>query len=439
MDTSNFTRFNRPIPTWFTDAKFGIFIHWGAYSVPAWAEPTGELGTIDDKTWFAHNPYAEWYFNTIRIEGSPAATHQKEVHGGAPYDDFLDQWKASKFNPDDWAALFAKAGAQYVIPTTKHHDGITLWDAPGTGTRNTVARGPKRDLVGDIGKAVRDVGLKFGVYYSGGLDWSVSTYPPITSEAQIRGYRPNDAAYAMYCYEHIIDLIDRHKPDVLWDDIGYPDFAKREGEYSLAAIFDHYYKTVPQGVVNDRWGVPHQDYKTSEYQHMLDNEGNGAWENCRGIGLSFGYNQVETEEHYLSINGALHHLIDIVSRGGNLLLNVGPTADGEIPAFQRKVLEGMGAWMAVNSDAIYGTTVADGLDPSDKPWVRWTAKGNKRFAIIDATGLVEFAATDSAIDAGSAKVLGSGEISVTSAEGRVAMTLPASKVEGPIVVEFSAR
>ena len=104
------------------------------------------------------------------------------------------QWKASKFNPDDWAALFVKAGAQYVIPTTKHHDGITLWDAPGTGTRNTVARGPKRDLVGAISEAVRKAGIKFGVYYSGGLDWSVDYYPPMTLGEHVRAFRPTDAA-----------------------------------------------------------------------------------------------------------------------------------------------------------------------------------------------------------------------------------------------------
>jgi alpha-L-fucosidase len=218
----------------------------------------------------------------------------------------------------------------------------------------------------------------------------------------VRGFRPSDAAYAMYCYEHITDLINRYKPDVLWDDIEYPDFSKREGAYSLAAIFDHYYKTVPQGVINDRWGVPHSDYKTSEYQHSLDNESGAAWENCRGIGLSFGYNQIEDEKHYMSINAAQHHLIDIVSRGGNLLLNVGPTADGEIPAFQRKVLEGIGAWLDVNKSAIYASHPAEDVKSSDSPWVRWTANGKKRFAIIDATGAVEASGADTAAGASSA-------------------------------------
>jgi alpha-L-fucosidase len=438
MAYENFKRFERPVPNWFTDAKFGIFIHWGAYSVPAWAEPIGELGTINEKEWFKHNPYAEWYFNTIRIEGSPAQEHHKKNYNGCDYDDLLDLWKASKFNPDDWASLFKRAGAQYIIPTTKHHDGITLWDAPGTDTRNTVARGPKKDLVQLIGDAVRKQGIKFGVYYSGGLDWSISQLPPIIDGVDVTGLRPSDAAYAMYCYEHIIDLIDKYKPDVLWDDIEYPNFAKREGEYSLAAIFEHYYKTVPQGVVNDRWGVPFQDYKTSEYQHSLANETGGAWENCRGIGYSFGYNQIETEEHYMSINQALHHLCDIVSRGGNLLLNIGPTADGEIPPFQVKVLEGVGSWLAVNGEAIYATVKAGELTSSDSPWVRWTAKSNKRYAIIDAIGGIKFSAPAS-IDEGSAHVLGGSAISVTRSGSELSVTIPAPAVDGPTVIAFNTK
>ena len=137
---------------------------------------------------FRHNAYAEWYGNTIRIPGSPAAEHHREVYGDAPYDDFLDAWTAERFDPTAWAELFAAAGASYVIPTTKHHDGIALWDAPGTGTRNTVHRGPRRDLVQEIADAVRAVGLRFGVYYSGGLDWSVSNFPPHTDVR--RGTRP---------------------------------------------------------------------------------------------------------------------------------------------------------------------------------------------------------------------------------------------------------
>jgi len=437
-----FKRFDREIPEWFLDAKLGFMVSWGAFSVPAWGEPIGELGTIDDwKHWFKHNPYAEWYYNTIRIEGSPAREFHKKNFNDCDYDDLLDMWKAEKFNPDEWAKLFAYAGAQYIVPLSKHHDGITLWDAPGTGTRNTVHRGPKRDLIGDIATAVRKAGIRFAVYYSGGLDWEVTKTLPAISDTNQGGegmQRPVDAAYSMYAYEHVIDLIDRYKPDVLWNDIEWPDFAKRDGAYSLAALFDHYYKVVPHGVVNDRWGKEtHSDYETSEYQYMSDSEGAAAWENCRGIGLSFGYNQVESEQHSLNTESALRHFLDIVSRGGNFLLNVGPTASGEIPEIQKKVLMGLGDWMAINSGAVYATRAIKEIPASDTPWVRWAKKGNSVFAYIYAVGSVEFSAPASLVNDKKATIFGGAAITATRNGDKVSMTIPTPKVPGPTVIEFS--
>ena len=437
-----FKRFEREVPEWFLDAKLGFMVSWGAFSVPAWGEPIGELGTIDDwKEWFKHNPYAEWYYNTIRIEGSPAREFHKKNFNDCDYDDLLDMWKAEKFQPDEWAKLFAYAGAQYIVPLSKHHDGITLWDAPGTGTRNTVHRGPKRDLIGDIATAVRKAGIRFAVYYSGGLDWEVTkTLPAISDNNQGGGgmQRPTDAAYSMYAYKHVIDLIDRYKPDVLWNDIEWPDFSKREGEYSLAALFDYYYNAVPHGVVNDRWGKEtHSDYETSEYQYMADSENAPAWENCRGIGLSFGYNQVESEQHSLNTESALRHFLDIVSRGGNFLLNVGPTASGEIPEIQKKVLMGLGDWMAINSGAVYATRAIKEIPATDTPWVRWAKKSNSVFAYIDAVGNVEFSAPASLVNDKKATIFGGAAITATRNGDKISMTIPAPKVPGPTVIEFS--
>ena len=438
-----FDRFEREVPEWFLDAKLGFMVSWGAFSVPAWGEPIGELGTIDDwKHWFKHNPYAEWYYNTIRIEGSPAREFHKKNFNDCDYDDLLDLWKAENFNPDEWAKLFAYAGAQYIVPLSKHHDGITLWDAPGTGTRNTVHRGPKRDIIGELAVAVRKAGMRSAVYYSGGLDWEVTkTMPPITDNLGEDGNgltRPNDAAYGMYAYEHVIDLIDRYKPDVLWNDIEWPNFAKREGEYSLAALFDHYYKVVPHGVVNDRWGKEtHFDYETSEYQYFSENEGAAAWENCRGIGLSFGYNQVESEIHSLNTESALRHFLDIVSRGGNFLLNVGPTASGEIPEIQKKVLMGLGDWMAINSEGVYGTRAVADIAPSDTPWVRWAKKGDRIFAYVDAVGAVEIEVPEKVSNLSTTRILGGGSIEVKRSGNKISMTVPAPKVAGPTVIEFS--
>ena len=437
-----FKRFEREVPEWFLDAKLGFMVSWGAFSVPAWGEPIGELGTIEDwKEWFKHNPYAEWYYNTIRIEGSPAREFHKKNFNDCDYDDLLDMWKAEKFQPDEWAKLFAYAGAQYIVPLSKHHDGITLWDAPGTGTRNTVHRGPKRDLIGDIATAVRKAGIRFAVYYSGGLDWEVTkTLPAISDNNQgVEGMqRPVDAAYSMYAYKHVIDLIDRYKPDVLWNDIQWPDFSKREGEYSLAALFDYYYKEVPHGVVNDRWGKDtHFDYETSEYQFHTESENASAWENCRGIGLSFGYNQVESEQHSLNTESALRHFLDIVSRGGNFLLNVGPTASGEIPEIQKKVLMGLGDWMAINSGAVYATRAIKEIPATDAPWVRWAKKGNSVFAYIDAVGNVEFSAPASLVNDKKATIFGGAAISATRNGDKISMTISAPKVPGPTVIEFS--
>jgi alpha-L-fucosidase len=437
-----FKRFEREVPEWFLDAKLGFMVSWGAFSVPAWGEPIGELGTIEDwKEWFKHNPYAEWYYNTIRIEGSPAREFHKKNFNDCDYDNLLDMWKAEKFQPDEWAKLFAYAGAQYIVPLSKHHDGITLWDAPGTGTRNTVHRGPKRDLIGDIATAVRKAGIRFAVYYSGGLDWEVTkTMPAISDRNQGIGgmQRPVDAAYSMYAYKHVIDLIDRYKPDVLWNDIEWPDFSKREGEYSLAALFDYYYKEVPHGVVNDRWGKEtHFDYETSEYQFHTESENASAWENCRGIGLSFGYNQVESEQHSLNTESALRHFLDIVSRGGNFLLNVGPTASGEIPEIQKKVLMGLGDWMAINSGAVYATRAIKEIPATDTPWVRWAKKGNSVFAYIDAVGNVEFSAPASLVNDKKATIFGGAAITATRNGDKISMTIPTPKVPGPTVIEFS--
>ncbi|TXR56512.1 alpha-L-fucosidase [Quadrisphaera setariae] len=447
--TELYQRFERPVPAWFSQAKLGIFIHWGAYSVPAWAEPIGELGTIERFTWMKHNPYAEWYYNTIRIEGSPAAEHHREVFGGAPYDDFLDVWKAEEFDPDEWAALFARAGARYVVPTTKHHDGICLWEAPGT-PRNTVARGPQRDLVGDLAAATRRAGMRFGTYYSGGLDWDVADFGPIVSDIG-EDKRPQDEAYTAYANAHVRDLVERYAPDVLWGDINWPDAGKPDGPLSFAHVLDEYYAAVPDGVVNDRFGQTHWDFRTSEYQQGRDLE-SGAWENCRGIGYSFGYNRVEGPEHHLDGPGAVKHLLDVVSRGGNLLLDVGPTASGQIPELQRRCLEGLADWMAVNSAAVHGTTTVDASvarpsghqghddDGSGATWIRWTRSGDALNAVVDARGEVELPLTASAVDLGSAHLLDGTAVTAregSGGAGSVVVDVPASATQhGPAVVAF---
>ncbi len=369
---------HRNLPAWALEASFGIFVHWGPYSVPAWAEPTGALGIVPPEEWFAHNPYAEWYANTIRIEGSPAAAHHAAVYGDAPYSEFLDQWTADRYDPAEWARLFRAAGADYVVPVTKHHDGVALWDAPGSGDLTTVARGPRKDLIGPLADAVRAEGIRFGVYYSGGLDWAVTDLPPVTVTEHVDQYRPVDDDYARYATAHVRDLIERYRPSVIWNDINWPDAGKSDG--SLVELLRRYREVVPDGIVNDRWGMDVADYRTSEYSAGTHNEAGVGWENNRGLGFSFGYNRLEDADLTLDARELAMLYADIVSRGGRLLLNVGPEASGEIPALQRHTLEGIAPWMTELKPLTRSRRPASAEDldvlPASDAWMRsWVSDG----------------------------------------------------------------
>lgn len=392
-DRARWEALSRPTPEWFRRAKLGFFIHWGPYSVPAWGEPLGELGEIPPLEWFKHNPYAEWYYNTIRIPGSPAAEHHQRVHGGKDYDEFLDEWRAERFDPRSLVGELAAAGGAYLVLTTKHHDGVCLWDAPGTGERNTVARGPKRDLVGAYADACRELGMRFGAYYSGGLDWHVRPTDPIglRDDWEITE-RPLDAGYAAYAADHVRDLIRRYRPDILWNDINWPDEGKNFAPHGIGTVFEEYYAAKPDGLVNDRWHVPHADYTTSEYQHLLECEQAQVWENCRGVGLSFGYNEAEGREHALAGPMAIRHLVDVVSRGGRLLFGVGPMADGRLPGWQSRIVAEIGEWTRVAGNLLEELTPSARSLDLPQAWVRLGDSPEGTIAFVDADHPVQLPA-----------------------------------------------
>ena len=265
---------------------------------------------------------------------------------GCPYDAFLDAWDPDAWDPSEWMRLFHRAGACYAVLTTKHHDGVTLWDAPETGTRNTVRRGPRIDLVAGFADAARVQGLRVGLYYSGGLDWHYRPARPILSEDDCKDLcRPKDADYARYCFVHVRDLIDRYAPDVVWNDIDWPDEGKNFGPYGLGTLFEYFYAARPEGVTNDRYGGVHAglpDQRVSAHGGFGDQrDALGELPRC---GPVFRVQPRRGDHQYLSGAGAVRHLVDVVSRGGRLLLNVGPKADGTIPREQRECLEGLGEW-----------------------------------------------------------------------------------------------
>jgi len=369
-----------PLPAWYADAKLGIFIHWGLYSVPGWAVLTPEGEKLSPEEYLKRNPYAEWYYNTLRLEGSPTQAYHKE-HYGANYNyyNFAETFdkETQKWKPEEWAQVFKMAGARYVVLTSKHHEGFTLW--PSETPNPTLPKDRQhatRDLVGELTNAVRAQGMKMGLYYSGGYDWTFVP-GPITSWKQAKSVKPQTEAYGKYADAHLRELIRKYQPSVLWNDIDYP-----KSGHALEIIAE-YYNAIPEGVVDDRFGVTHADFSSPEYE-TLGKISAKKWEECRGLGRSFGYNRAEGEADTIKNDELIYLLVDIVSKNGNLLLDVGPEADGTIPAVQMDRLKALGTWLEMNGEGIYGTrpwkraegATADGIK------VRFTQKDGAVYAFL---------------------------------------------------------
>ena len=369
-----------PLPDWYADAKLGIFIHWGLYSVPGWAPLVHPEHDFSSQDYITNNPYAEWYYNTMRIDGSPTQKYHREKYG-ADYDyyNFAATFNSEikKWNPDSWAEIFRAAGAKYVVLTSKHHEGFTLWPSKTPNpTLPADRQHASRDIVGELTAAVRKQGLRMGLYYSGGYDWTFVP-GPIRVAADYKTVQPQSEEYGKYADAHVRELIQLYKPAVLWNDINYP-----KSGHPLELMVE-YYQAVPDGVIDDRFGVKHHDFTSPEYE-TLTKINPKKWEECRGLGRSFGYNRAEGEAETISPAELIYLLVDIVSKNGNLLLDVGPEADGTIPAVQMERLKALGDWLQINGEAIYGTrpwTHAEG-NTAESIAVRFTQKDSSVFAIL---------------------------------------------------------
>jgi alpha-L-fucosidase len=338
----------RPVPQWFEDSKFGIFIHWGVYSVPAWG-PTGDSIGVYDK-------YAEWYWNKLvqpgKVQKYFREFHQKTYGPNFKYQDFAPMFKAELFEPDKWAQLFKESGARYIVLTSKHHEGFTLWPSEQSWNWNSVDIGPHRDICGDLSKAVKSKGLHMGFYYSL-YEW----FNPV--------YKNDPKAYIdQHMIPQMKDLVNSYAPDILWTD---GEWDKPSGEWKSEEFLSWLFNSsaVKESiVVNDRWGSEtrskHGGIYTTEYGLVGDKEGidstiHHPWEECRGIGTSFGYNRAEGLSDYSTPEQLIKLLVSTVSAGGNLLLDIGPDADGTIPVIMQERLLQIGKWLKVNGESIYGT------------------------------------------------------------------------------------
>lgn len=359
---------SRPVPEWFGDAKFGIFIHFGLYSVPAFT---------------AEGQYAEWYMIHLQDEGQKAVRdfHKRTYGENFKYEDFVSGFKCELFDADKWAKLFEDSGAKYINITSKHHDGFCLWKTDYAWNWNSVDVGPHIDFLAELKRALAKTDVKFGVYHSV-YEW----FHPL--------YKKDPEEYAV---KHLIpmlkELITKYEPATLFTD---GEWDHESSVWHSTEFLQWLYNESPVKdtiVPNDRWGKETRgrlggnfttEYGTIDAGRSIDDvELDRPFEECRGIGRSFGLNRMEGTNDYLSAKELLETLCSLVSKGGNFLLNVGPAADGTIPVIMEERLLQMGKWLKVNGEAIYATRVYT-KNKTDGVYYTQSKDGSKIYAILNS-------------------------------------------------------
>lgn len=363
-------------PEWYLDSKFGMFVDWGLYSIPAYA-PTG---------------YPDWYL--WRMHADTKEYHNKYWGEDFREDDFIPLFTAKDFNADHLAKVANEAGMKYVVPFLKHHDGFCLWNT-SYSFRNSVEMGPRRDIAREWVEALRKYDLKFGFYYSiddwiypiigrddniavrqwhpfDGSYYKVGPFDPnIWDRVQISGKIPVRDFYNDYINPSAVEFIDKYDPDLIWMD---GDWIFGPDERNTRTLVAYYYNQASgrkEVAINDAYGCtrliptllqgpndqPHGDFNRSEAQYTAGNKVNydKPWEECHGLSHSFGYKWEESDEDVRSAQELLYMLIDIVSEGGNLLLITNLTLTGELDPLLAERLKVVGSWLRANGEAIYAT------------------------------------------------------------------------------------
>jgi alpha-L-fucosidase len=346
------------VPEWYLDAKFGIFLHWGVYAVPAYSN--------------------EWYPREMYLRGNTVFEHHRARYGPQSafgYKDFIPKLTAANWRPDRWAELFRKAGAKYVVPVGEHHDGFPMYDCSYTDW-TAVKMGPRRDIVGDLAREVRKQGLKLGVSSHRAFNWSYYTFEPDfdTSNPLYSGLYGKPHAptrhikddpgelrqtvpqeYLDDWYHRTAEIVDNYQPDLMWFDFCFEGPEWEANRKRFAAFYYNRAEEWGKGVaINYKHQAYPEEVAVLDIERgLLDEIRPNFWQTDTSVGWkSWGY--IENEK-YKSIDGVVCELVDIVSKNGCLLLNVGPKPDGMIPEPAEKVLLGIGQWLGVNGEAIYGT------------------------------------------------------------------------------------
>ncbi|TVQ06326.1 MAG: hypothetical protein EA359_01265 [Balneolaceae bacterium] len=334
LDDSWETLRSRSYPQWFKDAKLGIFIHWGVYSVPSYGGPES---------------YAEWYLRGLQAGAQERIDFMKKYWGeDFEYEDFAPLWKAELFDAREWAEIFERAGAKYIILVSKHHDGFALWPSEYAPGWNSVDVGPKRNIVAEVADAVRERDIRFGLYYS---------LPEWNHPLHQWYIDPHDQIHT-YVEQHMIpqfkEVVGTYKPDLLFTDGEW--FNDAEDWHARQLIAWYFDLVGDDAIVNDRWGHGSNiGYITPEYSSG-GIETDRPWAEVRGIGRSFGLNRNEKLEAYKTPAELIRLFVRTVAWGGGLTINVGPYADGKIPLVQQERIEKLGEWIRTNEEAIYAST-----------------------------------------------------------------------------------
>ena len=391
-----------PVPAWFDDGKIGIFIHWGPYSVIGHRK--GGRG------------YAEHVPKQIYSGRDYYYPYMQERWGATPpefgYKDIIPEFKAEKWDPDAWAKLFADVGFKYCVMTAEHHDGWANWDSELTPW-NAMDKGPKRDLVGDLSTALKKQGLKFAPSYHRERHqtffakklYKVNAEPQDAIAEEIRRVPEAASLYGPFglSTEFVDDYVARWKeiqtkyePDFLWvDDI---PIWTRDGNKVLAGqakpevqYFYDQCRLMITDFMNDGAARGADVYVNNKGGNRNWPDGVGClekdnlklkvigpkWESCTTFGTSYGYLEGDT---YKSIEKVIHEMVEVISRNGNFLINIGPKSDGTIPEPQMERLLAMGEWLKINGDAIYGSRYWNQSEQKDER-LAFTTNGTKLFAI----------------------------------------------------------
>jgi alpha-L-fucosidase len=300
---------------WFKDAKLGIFIHWGIYAVNG-----------IDESWSFHNNYISY------------KDYMKQ----------LDGFNATNFDADYWASLIKESGAKYSVITTKHHDGVALWETEQNSLNVVDHTSAKKDLIKPFAKAIRKQGIKLGLYYSL-LDWSHPNYPNFLRDK--KRYDNDEMKWDEFVKFNFSQLreLTEYDPDLYWFD---GDWEQSAEKWKAKEIRDLLLKETPKTIINSRL-QGYGDYATPEQGVPISKPKNNYWELCMTMNNSWGYQPNDTA--YKSVNQIIRIFVDCISMGGNLLLDIGPKPDGTIPKEQEDILKGLGRWTHKHKKAIYGT------------------------------------------------------------------------------------